>query len=103
MARKPASTKAHPDKEQLEQGLAPLLVALGRAGIELARHPTDPAPLAMRPKEAAKVLGIGQRKLWSLTHPRGPILCVRAGRCVLYPYRSLQAWLAEQVAKGGNQ
>lgn len=29
--------------------LAPLLVALGRAGIELARHPTDPARLRHRP------------------------------------------------------
>lgn len=29
--------------------LALLLVALGRAGIELARHPTDPALLRLRP------------------------------------------------------
>lgn len=28
--------------------LAPLLVALGRAGIELAQHPTDPARLRFR-------------------------------------------------------
>lgn len=60
------------------------------------------APLALRPKEAAKALGIGQRKLWELTHPRGPIPCARVGCSVLYPYHLLQAWLTEQ-AKGGDQ
>ena len=65
--------------------------------------PTTPAPLSLRPKDAAKALGIGQRKLWELTSPRGPIPCVRVGCCVLYPYALLQAWLAEQAAKGGNQ
>jgi hypothetical protein len=55
--------------------------------------------LALRPKEAAKALGIGQRKLWELTAPRGPIPCVRVGCCVLYPYHLLQAWLAEQAEK----
>lgn len=65
--------------------------------------PTTPAPLSLRPKDAAKALGIGQRKLWELTSPRGPIPCVRVGCCVLYPYHLLQAWLAEQAAKGGEQ
>jgi hypothetical protein len=64
---------------------------------------TTPTPLALRPKDAAKALGIGQRKLWELTHPRGPIPCVRVGCCVLYPYHLLQAWLAEQATKGGDQ
>lgn len=57
-----------------------------------------PAPLALRPKDAAKALGIGQRKLWELSQPRGPIPCVRVGCCVLYPYHLLQAWLAQQAA-----
>lgn len=63
-------------------------------------------PLALRPKEAAKALGIGQRKLWELSHPRGPIPCVRVGQCVLYPVAQLQAWLAAQVEavnEGGEQ
>lgn len=63
--------------------------------------PATPAPLSLRPKDAAKALGIGQRKLWELTHPRGPIPCVRVGCCVLYPYHLLQGWLADQAAKGG--
>jgi Helix-turn-helix domain len=54
-------------------------------------------PLALRPRDAAKALGIGQRKLWQLTQPRGPIPCVRVGACVLYPVALLQAWLAEQA------
>lgn len=62
--------------------------------------PTVPAPLALRPRDAAKALGIGQRKLWELSHPRGPIPCVRVGVCVLYPVAQLQAWLAGEAAKG---
>jgi hypothetical protein len=48
-------------------------------------------------------LGIGERTLWDLTHPRGPIPCVRTRGCVLYPYHLLQAWLAEQAGKEGDQ
>ncbi len=64
-----------------------------------------PKALALRPREAAKALGIGQRKLWELTHPRGPIPCVRVGVCVVYPVRLLEAWLAEQAneARGGGK
>ncbi len=57
--------------------------------------------LAMRPRQAAKALGIGQRKLWELTKA-GAIPCVRVGRCVLYPTDELRAWLAERAAKGGQ-
>ncbi len=64
--------------------------------------PPSPAllPLALRPRDAAKSLGIGQRKLWELSQPRGPIPCVRVGTCVLYPYHLLQQWLADQATKG---
>lgn len=61
--------------------------------------PTTPAPLALRPRDAARALGIGQRKLWELSQPRGPIPCVRVGACVLYPVPLLEAWLAEQAGK----
>ncbi len=62
-----------------------------------------PSPLALRPRDAAKALGIGQRKLWELSQPRGPIPCVRVGQCVLYPVAQLQAWLADGVREGGGQ
>ena len=65
------------------------------------------SPLALRPREAAKALGISPRLLWQLTHD-GHIPCVRVGsgkrRTVLYPTANLQAWLSQQAetAKGGN-
>ncbi len=69
---------------------------------------TIQSPLALRPREAAKALGISARTLWGLTAPRGPIPCVRVGsgkrQTVLYPVADLQAWLSWQaeMAKGGN-
>ncbi len=64
---------------------------------------TSPVPaaprLALRPKDAAKALGIGQRKLWELSQPRGPIPCVRVGACVLYPVPLLEKWLAEHAER----
>jgi hypothetical protein len=58
-----------------------------------------PAPpfLALRPKDAAKALGIGERLLWDLTAPRGPIPCVRLGNAVTYPVHLLEKWLADQA------
>ena len=62
--------------------------------------------LALRPREAAKALGISERMLWSLTAPRGAIPAVRIGTCVLYPVTGLQAWLdrqAQGAPEGGRQ
>lgn len=60
-------------------------------------------PLALRPREAAKALGISPRHLWQLTHD-GVIPCARVGsgkrRTVLYPMADLQAWLARQAQSG---
>jgi excisionase family DNA binding protein len=60
-------------------------------------------PLALRPREAAKALGISPRHLWQLTHD-GLIPCVRIGsgkrRTVLYPTAELQAWLRRQADAG---
>jgi len=59
--------------------------------------------LALRPREAAKALGISPRLLWQLTHD-GHIPCVRVGngkrRTVLYPTAELQAWLTQQAQMG---
>ncbi len=55
--------------------------------------------LAMRPREAAEALGIGERLLWSLTN-RGEIPHLRLGKAILYPIETLQAWLDHQAAKG---
>lgn len=55
--------------------------------------------LALRPKEAAKALGIGERKLWAMTNS-GELPHIRIGRAVVYPVRELEGWLSERVAKG---
>lgn len=64
--------------------------------------------IALRPREAAKALGISVRTLWALSAPRGPIPCARIGhgsrKSVLYSFTGIQAWLADQtrVSKGGD-
>jgi excisionase family DNA binding protein len=63
------------------------------------------SPLALRPREAAKALGISPRLLWQLTKDRH-VPCVRVGngkrRTVLYPLADLQAWLSRQAVEGGR-
>ena len=67
--------------------------------------PNNPTPLAFRPKEAAKALGISPRHLWQLTKD-GHIPCIRLGngrrKTILYPVTQLQTWLAHRAvsAKG---
>lgn len=56
-------------------------------------------PLSLRPRQAAPLLGVSERTLWTWTS-RGLIPHVRIGtgkrQTVLYPVAQLQAWLAEQ-------
>jgi len=63
-------------------------------------------PLALRPREAARALGISPRLLWQLTHD-GAIPCVRVGsgkrRTVLYPVTVLQNWLGQQARTGERE
>lgn len=55
--------------------------------------------LAMRPREAAKALGISERLLWEWTD-RGIVPCVRMGKAMLYPVDSLRDWLKKQAQQG---
>lgn len=61
--------------------------------------PAAPAPLALRPRDAAKALGISPRLLWGLTRD-GEIPCVRLGsgkrKAVLYPVAALEDWLRQR-------
>ena len=65
-------------------------------------------PLALRPRDAARMLGVSPRTLWGWTRA-GIVPCVRVGtgkrRTVLYPVADLRAWLTRQTegAKGGEQ
>ena len=57
--------------------------------------------LGLRPREAAKALGIGERLLWSKTNA-GEIPHLRIGRAIIYPVGMLQDWMAEQAAKSAK-
>lgn len=56
--------------------------------------------LALRPREAAKMLSISERTLWTLTK-LGRIPCVKLGtgktNAVLYPVASLRQFLAQMA------
>lgn len=63
------------------------------------QSPPTPLRLALRPKEAAAALGIGERLLWELSN-RGELPHVKLGRCVVYPVADLERWLSERAAEG---
>jgi predicted DNA-binding transcriptional regulator AlpA len=58
----------------------------------------DAPRLALRPRNAAKALGIGERKLWAITADKtSGIPHVRLGKAVVYPVAPLEAWLARRA------
>lgn len=75
----------------------------------MADTPNSSAPiagvprLALRPKEAAKALGIGDRKLWELTaDSTSGIPHCRFGRCLVYPVDELRAWVAKRATSNSK-
>jgi|YNPMSStandDraft_1061717.scaffolds.fasta_scaffold119650_2 excisionase family DNA binding protein len=54
--------------------------------------------LALRPREAARALGVCGKTLWSWTKA-GIVPHVRIGKAVLYPVDLLQEWLRQQAAR----
>jgi excisionase family DNA binding protein len=62
----------------------------------------DVTPLLIRSREAAKLLGYSERKLWTLTK-EGKIPCVREGGTVRYRVETLRAWVEEQEKKSALQ
>jgi len=56
--------------------------------------------LALRPKEAAETLGIGERTLRALL-PQLPV--VREGAVVLIPVDLLREWLRKRAEEQGNR
>lgn len=55
-------------------------------------QPAPETPLALRPVQAAKALGISERSLWQLTHD-GHVPHLKLGRVTLYPVDQLRVWL----------
>ncbi|MEZ6141070.1 MAG: helix-turn-helix domain-containing protein [Zavarzinella sp.] len=61
---------------------------------------TETNKLALRPREAARMLGISERTLWTWVK-QGRIPCVRIGndkrKITLFPADQLKDWLAQQA------
>lgn len=54
--------------------------------------------LALRSKEAARAIGIGERKLWEITADKtSGIPHARLGTAIMYPIDELRRWLAERA------
>lgn len=70
-----------------------------------AQPASDTTPrLALRPKDAARALGIGERKLWEITSDKSSgIPHVRIGKAIVYPVDLLREWLAEQAGTRGRR
>lgn len=67
---------------------------------------TSPAePLAVRPRDAAKLLSISERTLWAMTK-RGDLPAIRVGtgrrRAVLYSVAQLREWLSHRATGGAG-
>jgi excisionase family DNA binding protein len=73
----------------------------GKVG-KMTNDTTSVVALALKPRDAAKALGISERLLWSWTN-QGKIPCVRVGKRIIYPTQQLREWLASQVAAGRQQ
>lgn len=56
--------------------------------------------LAVSAAEAARMLGISERHLWTITN-RGQVPCVRLGKRVLYVVTQLREWLNAGAVAGG--
>ena len=81
-------------------------IAENATGERIAEGEAVPAaspamPMALRPKAAAKALGISERLLWSKTNA-GEIPHCRIGKAILYPIPVIEKWLVEQVAGGSH-
>jgi len=60
------------------------------------------SPFALRPREAAKALGVSERTLWTWTRQRA-IPHVRRGKTILYPVDMLRRWLDEQTKPAAEE
>ncbi len=65
------------------------------------RNPA-PAPLLLSPRQAAQMLAVSERKLWTLTHVDRAIPYVKCGRLVRYAVADLERWIDSQRQGGGH-
>ena len=74
------------------------MIGVNETNTTMKAEPQTPC-LAMRPREAAKALGISERLLWEWTD-RGVVPHIRLGKAVLYPVDAVRDWLRQQAQKG---
>jgi excisionase family DNA binding protein len=55
--------------------------------------------LALRPRDAARALGVSERTLWTLTK-QGQVPHLRLGKAVRYPVHLLRQWMEERAVAG---
>ncbi len=60
-------------------------------------QPRKEARLTVNRREAAQMLGISERLLWTLTNA-GEVPHVRLGARVLYPVKALNEWIEERTS-----
>ena len=53
-------------------------------------------------KETAKVLGVSERTVWTITAPRGRLVSCRLGQRVLYSVRAIEKFIEQQEAEAGH-
>lgn len=58
----------------------------------------DEPALALRPRDAARMLGVCRKTLYVWTK-RGLLPHIRVGSVVLYPRRDLERWLTEMAGR----
>ena len=59
-----------------------------------------PEGLLINSRQAAMLLAVSERTLWSYTAPRGPIPAVRIGNAVRYSPAALNDYVRSQVTQG---
>lgn len=92
------------DRSSTEQRAAALVEASQRAERATQQIERKQAPEGLlRPRDAAKYLAIGDRKLWEITSPRGPIPVTKFGKAVRYSVRDLDAAVQKLTNKRGRE
>lgn len=59
-------------------------------------------PLAVNARVAAAMLSVSERTLHDLTHPKGPIRCVRLRQQRLFPIAELRRWLEHETERAST-
>lgn len=67
-----------------------------------APAPPPIEPLALRPADAARAIGVCERLLRTWTQEQG-VPHVLVGKVVMYPVRELREWLRERISRLGQQ